>query len=220
MSTYPRVLIADDHRVVGEGIRRLLQPQFDIIGCVTDGAALVEAAEKHQPDVLVTDVSMPVLNGLDAIRALRKTGNRVNAIVLTMHADPMLAAAAISAGASGYVLKHSASDELILAIREVLAGRLYVTSLLPAEGTRALVEQHESPIEPLRTDLTRRQQEILQLVAEGLSIKQIASRLQISRRTVEAHKYQLMRALGVHNIAALVHHAIRRGLISVPTAEF
>jgi DNA-binding NarL/FixJ family response regulator len=211
----PRVIIADDHVLVGEGIRRLLQTDFDVVDCVRDGAALVESAERNHPDIVVTDLSMPGMDGLDAIRQLRKRGNQVSAIVLTMHADPALANAALSAGASGYVLKDAASDELILAIHEALAGRVFLT---PEVDTDTPVSpsfgQHRG--EGVKHRLTARQLQVLKLIAEGKSMKQIANELKISRRTVEAHKYQLMRTLDVHNVAQLVQHAISLRLISMP----
>ena len=216
MSSAPRVIIADDHALVGEGIRRLLQADFDVVDCVRDGAALVESAERHHPDVVVTDLSMPGVDGLDAIRQLRKRGNQASAIVLTMHADPALAVAAISAGASGYVLKDAASDELILAINEALAGRVFMT---PEVDSEVPVRRHidsPTPGDVVRNKLTARQLQVLTLIAEGKSMKQIAATLKISRRTVEAHKYQLMRTLEVHNVAQLIQNALRLRLISVP----
>jgi DNA-binding NarL/FixJ family response regulator len=217
MPKNPRVIIADDHALVAEGIRQVLQAEFDVLECVNDGAALVAAAERLHPDVVVTDVAMPKLSGLEAIRALRKHGNRASAIVVTMHADPFLTAAAISAGASGYVLKHAASDELILAIREVLAGRTYISPLCSDETS---VRPDESPpVFPEGPPLTGRQLQVLRLIAKGVSMKQIANLLNISRRTVEAHKYLLMRTLGAHSVVDLVGHAIRRGLISVYTTD-
>ena len=216
MSPAPRVIIADDHALVGEGIRRLLQADFDVVDCVRDGAALVESAERHHPDVVVTDLSMPGVDGLDAIRQLRKRGNPASAIVLTMHADPALAIAAISAGASGYVLKDAASDELILAINEALAGRVFMT---PEVDNEVPVRRHldsPTPGDVVRNKLTARQLQVLTLIAEGKSMKQIATTLKISRRTVEAHKYQLMRTLEVHNVAQLIQNALRLRLISVP----
>jgi DNA-binding NarL/FixJ family response regulator len=217
MASVPRVIIADDHSLVGEGIRRLLQADFDVVQCVTDGRALVDAVAALRPDLIVTDVAMPQLGGLSAIRTLRQQGSDVRAIVLTMHADPFLVAAAFSAGASGYVLKHAASEELILAINEALAGRIYVPSQFSAAVIAQLQEQYLQN-EPVQ--LTNRQQEVLALISQGASIKHIAARLNISRRTVEAHKYQLMRTLGVNNMAELVRHAIRRGIVAVDRTDF
>jgi DNA-binding NarL/FixJ family response regulator len=213
--TMPRVIIADDHLLVGEGIRRLLQSDFDVVDCVRDGAALVESAERNHPDVVVTDLSMPGVDGLDAIRQLRKRGNPASAIVLTMHADPELATAALSAGASGYVLKDAASDELILAINEALAGRVFLTPEVNGEVASRQPVLPPTRDETLRDKITPRQREVLKLIAEGKSMKQVAATLKISRRTVEAHKYQLMRSLEVHNVAQLIQYAIRLRLISV-----
>jgi DNA-binding NarL/FixJ family response regulator len=215
----PRVIIADDHVLVAEGVRRLLQNDFDVIDCVTDGLALIEAVERDEPDLIVTDVAMPKLGGLAAIRTLGQKGYHVRSIVLTMHADPLLAAVAFSAGASGFVLKHAASEELILAINATLAGGTYVTSQFSEAAATRLHEQVPTVHKPA-VQLTPRQQEVLELLLEGAPVKQIATRLKISRRTVEAHKYQLMRALGVRSIAELVQHAIRRGLLPVDTSEF
>jgi DNA-binding NarL/FixJ family response regulator len=211
----PRVIIADDHVLVGEGIRRLLQTDFDVVDCVRDGAALVESAERHQPDVVVTDLSMPGVDGIDAIRQLRKRGNQVSAIVLTMHANSGLAAAALNAGASGYVLKDAASDELILAINEALAGRVFLTPEVDTDAAMGSATVPASPEEILREKITPRQRQVLTLIAEGKSMKQIAMTLDISRRTVEAHKYQLMRSLEVHNVAQLIQRAIALRLITM-----
>jgi DNA-binding NarL/FixJ family response regulator len=219
MMPLPRVIIADDHVLVGEGIRRLLQSDFDVVDCVRDGAALVESAERYQPDVVVTDLSMPGVDGIDAIRQLRKLGNPVSAIVLTMHANTGLAAAALAAGASGYVLKDAASDELILAINEALAGRVFLT---PEVDNDAFVHPPLLPATPeevLREKITPRQRQVLKLIAEGKSMKHIAMALDISRRTVEAHKYQLMRSLEVHNVAQLIKRAISLRLISMPRSS-
>jgi DNA-binding NarL/FixJ family response regulator len=212
----PRVIIADDHVLVGEGIRRLLQSDFDVVDCVRDGAALVESAERYQPDVVVTDLSMPGVDGIDAIRQLRKLGNPVSAIVLTMHANTGLAAAALAAGASGYVLKDAASDELILAINEALAGRVFLTPEVNNDVAVHSPLLPATPEEVLREKITPRQRQVLKLIAEGKSMKHIAMALDISRRTVEAHKYQLMRSLEVHNVAQLIQRAISLRLISMP----
>lgn len=212
----PRVIIADDHVLVGEGIRRLLQADFDVVDCVRDGESLIASAEQHRPDVVVTDLSMPGVDGIDAIRQLRERGNPASAIVLTMHSDPALAKAALAAGASGFVLKEAASDQLILAIHEALAGRVFLTPTVEAEVVMPYYTDVPSPDAPVRPKLTARQDQVLKRIAEGKSMKQIAAELKISRRTVEAHKYQLMRALEVHNVAQLVQHALRLRLITLP----
>jgi len=211
-----RVLLADDHVVVAQGLKSLLEDNFEFVGIAADGEALLAAAERHRPDVVVTDITMPRLNGLDATVELRRRNLAERIVILTMHADPFLAAEAIRAGASAYVLKHSAGDELVQAIREVSAGRMYITPLIAKDLVAELISSADTGPAP-EAKLTPRQRQILQLTAEGRSMKQVASALHISRRTAESHKYQLMRTLGVHTTAELVQYAIRLGLISVPT---
>lgn len=203
--------------MVAEGLCRLLEDRFELVGHVTAGDALLREAVDKEPDVIITDITMPLLNGLDAIRLLRRRGLTAKAVVLTMHSDPFLAAEALRAGASAYVLKHAAGEELIRAIDEVLAGGVYVSLEL---GSRVLRDLASFPdASRLETRLTPRQRQILQLTAEGRSMKQIARLLGISRRTAESHKYQLMRTLGVGSTPQLVRHAIRLGLISVDDAH-
>lgn len=209
----PRLLLADDHAMVAEGLSRLLETNFELVGHVTAGDALLREAVEKQPEVIITDITMPLLNGLDAIRLLRRRGVTAKAVVLTMHSDPFLAAEALRAGASAYVLKHAAGEELIRAIREVLAGGVYVSLELGSRVLRDLASS--SGTQRSETRLTPRQRQVLQLTAEGRSMKQIARILGISRRTAESHKYQLMRTLGVGSTPQLVQHAIRFGLISV-----
>jgi DNA-binding NarL/FixJ family response regulator len=215
MSPGPRVVLADDHTLVAEGIRSLLDGVFEIVGAVADGEALLDVVATARPDVIVTDLTMPRMNGLDAIRELRRRGNGVGVVVLTMHADPFLAAEAIRAGASGYVLKHSAGEELVQAIREVNAGHMYITPLIARDLIKRLISKPAGADAEPETMLTPRQRQILQLTAEGRSMKQVAGMLNISRRTAESHKYQLMQTLGVHSTAELVQFAIRLGLIEV-----
>lgn len=212
-SDQTRVILADDHTVVAEGLQTLLERAFQLCGVVSDGEALVEAAERLRPDVIVTDITMPRLNGLDAIRQLRARGNNARAVVLTMHADAFLAAEAFRAGASGYVLKHSAGEELIRAIRMVHQGLLFIPPLM----ARDLMSELNNPGQrrSALVTLTPRQRQILQLSAEGHSLKHIATILKLSRRTVESHKYRLMRTLGVHSTAELIACAARLGLIAV-----
>jgi DNA-binding NarL/FixJ family response regulator len=207
--TRPRILMADDHRMVAEGLRSLLEPAYDLVEIVEDGRALVEAAVRLQPDVIVADITMPLLNGLDAVEQLRGLGCRARAIFLTMHKDPLYAARAMRAGASGFVLKHSASTELLTAIHESLAGRTYVTPAI-AE----LLERLPDPAPDSDVPLTRRQREVLQLFAEGHSAKEVAKLLHISVRTAEGHKAQIMDLLGASSTADLVQCAIRHGLIA------
>jgi DNA-binding NarL/FixJ family response regulator len=208
----PRILLADDHRMVAEGLKSLLCEEFELVGVVEDGRALVEAAKKLLPDVIVADITMPHLNGLDALRPLQRDNPRVKVVFLTMHRDVAYARRAMESGASGFVLKHSAPAELVVAIRAALAGKTYLTPTLAGEVLHAL-QQGEKPDETAK--LTPRQREILQLLAEGRSAKEIAAELGISTRTVEFHKYQLMESLDLHNGAELVHFAIKHGIVAI-----
>ena len=210
----PRVLLADDHLLVAEALRSLLAPEFDLVGVVEDGRALVEAAGKLRPDVIVADVTMPHLNGIDALIQLRQGGDRVPVVFLTMHRDVTFARRALDAGASGFVLKHSAPAELVTAIRAALSGKTYLTPQLAGEVLAAMKQGPERPADPVAS-LTPRQREVLQLIAEGCSTKETAARLAISARTVEFHKYQMMEALGLHTNAELVHFAIKHGLVEL-----
>ena len=209
----PRVLLADDHRIVAEGLRSLLEPEFELIGIVEDGRALLAAAEKLRPEVIVADISMPLLNGIDALRQLRKVNKDVKVIFLTMHADVSYASSAFEAGAQGYVLKHSAPSELNEAIRSALTGRTYVTPLLAGEIMRNSNEGGQDQRDEL-TRLTVRQREVLQLLAEGHSAREIASILNISSRTVEYHKYRMMEDLGMKTIAELIRYAVDKGIVT------
>jgi DNA-binding NarL/FixJ family response regulator len=207
-----RVLLAEDHTVVAEGLQSLLKDSFDLVGMVHDGRALIEAAEQLRPDVIVTDLSMPLLNGLDAVRQIRARGSHARVIVLTMHSDTHLAAEAFRAGVSGYLLKVSPAEELVRAIQEVAQGRSYVTTLLAKDLITLLIEAGAAPREG-GSPLTPRQREVLQLVAEGRTMKEVAGVLHISPRTAESHKYDIMQALGVQTTAELVQCAIRMGLV-------
>ena len=210
----PRVLLADDHRLVAEALKSLLAPEFDLVGVVEDGRALVEAAGTLRPDVIVADVTMPHLNGIDALIELRQRGDRVPVVFLTMHRDATFARRALDAGASGFVLKHSAPVELVTAIRAALEGRTYLTPQLAGEVLESMKQGPERGGGPTAA-LTPRQREVLQLLAEGRSAKEIASSLSISARTVEFHKYQLMETLGLHSNAELIHFAIKHGLVEL-----
>jgi DNA-binding NarL/FixJ family response regulator len=206
-----RVLLAEDHIVVAEGLRALLKDSFELVGTVHDGRALLEAVEKLSPDVIVTDISMPLLNGLDAVRQIRERGFSARIIVLTMHSDTQLAAEAFRAGISGYLLKISPAEELINAIREVFQGRSYVTSLLTKDLITLLMESAAPPRE--EGPLTARQREVLQLIAEGRTMKEVAALLHISPRTAESHKYGIMEALGAQTTAELIQCAVRMKLV-------
>jgi DNA-binding NarL/FixJ family response regulator len=210
----PRVLLADDHRLVAEALKTLLAPDYDLVGVVEDGRALVEAARKLKPDVIVADVSMPHLNGIDALVQLRKGGDRVPVVFLTMHRDVTFARRALDAGASGFVLKHSAPAELISAIRAALQGKTYLTPQIAGEVLGAMKQGPDKPGDPIHA-LTPRQREVLQLLAEGRSAKEVASSLGISARTVEFHKYQVMETLDLHTNAELTHFAIKEGLVEL-----
>ncbi len=207
-----RILLADDHRIVAEGLRGLLEPEFELVGIVDDGRALLTAAEKLRPDVIVADISMPLLNGIDSVRQIKKTHQDIKVVFLTMHPDVTYAASAFEAGASGYVLKHSAPAELITAIRSALSGKTYVTPLLAGELMQFYKEKPDNRDE--NTRLTPRQREVLQLLAEGRSAKEIATILNISPRTVEFHKYQIMDGLGLKTFADLFQYAIRHGMVA------
>jgi len=208
----PRVLLADDHKIVTEGLKGLLEPEFELVGTVEDGRALLAAANKLQPDVIVADISMPLLNGIDSVRQIKKVHGDIKIVFLTMHPDVTYAVSAFDAGASGYVLKHSAPTELVTAIRSVLNGKTFVTPLLAGEFMQ-LTKDRTSLREEL-TSLTPRQREILQLLAEGHSAKEIATVLNISSRTVEFHKYRIMKDLGIKSAAELVHYAVRHGIVT------
>jgi len=208
-----KVLLADDHRIVAEGLRGLLEPDFELVGIVEDGRAMLDAVEKLKPDVVVADVSMPLLNGIEAVRQLKKKNKNIAVVMLTMHLDVTYAASAFEAGASGYVLKHSAPSELITAINSALKGRTYITPLLAGE----LLQFHKQkpPGESgALAQLTSRQREVLQLLAEGRCVKEVASVLQISTRTVEFHKYSMMESLGLKSTAELVRFAVKHGLVT------
>jgi len=208
----PRVLLADDHKIVAEGLRSLLEPEFDLVGAVEDGRALITAVEELQPDVAVVDVSMPKLNGIEAVRQIKQKNKRIKIVFLTMHPDVTYAASAFEAGASGYVLKHSAPAELVMAIQEALEGRTYVTPRIAGELMQAYREGTARP--DGLAGITPRQREVLQLLAEGLSTKEIASTLGISTRTVEFHKYKMMVELGIKTAAELIRYAGKQGIVT------
>jgi DNA-binding NarL/FixJ family response regulator len=210
----PRVLLADDHCVVAEGLRSLLEPHFEVVGIVADGRELVSAAKTLDPDVIVLDVSMPSLNGIEAARQMRAANSRAKLVFLTMHREVTYAARALEAGASGFVLKHSAASELVTAIQEALKGLTYVTPQIAGDLLDSFRRGIPAGAEAL-SKLTPRQREVLQLVAEGRSAKEIAALLRISRRTAEFHKARLMETLGVQNTAELIQYAIRTGVSSV-----
>jgi DNA-binding NarL/FixJ family response regulator len=209
----PRVLLADDHRVVSEGLKHLLAEDFDLVGMVEDGRALVAAARKLNPDVIVADITMPHLNGIEAMAQLKKDNANVKVVFLTMHQNPSYARRALEAGAAGFVVKHSAPAELVMAIHAALKGQTFIT---PALASAVLLQRHGSHETSDSAELlTPRQREILQLLAEGRSAKEIAGTLSISSRTVEFHKYQMMEAHGLHSTAQLIQFAIKHGIVTI-----
>lgn len=203
-----RLLLADDHMLFAEGLQSLLHDEFELLGTVGNGKDLVEATLRLNPEVILVDISMPVLNGFDAVRRIKKDGNTAKVIFLTMHDDETLVAEAFRCGGSGYVLKQAAGEELVTAIKEVAQGNNYLTPLIT-----------NKPVEPLasgppKLSLTPRQREVLKLISDGMTMKEIAVELSISTRTAESHKYEMMEALGVETTAELIRYALRLGLIS------
>jgi DNA-binding NarL/FixJ family response regulator len=209
-----RVLLADDHDIVIEGLRLVLDhPDIQIVGAVNEGRALLHTAELLQPDIIVTDVTMPLLNGIEAAKQLRKSNPDVKIIFFTMHSDVSFAIEALAAGATGYVLKSSVGYDLIRAIREVAEGRSYVTESLREAVMQGLSSRSKTYRSPLDM-LTTRQREVLQLLAEGLQAKDIAFRLNVSRKTVEFHKYRIMGELGLRTTAEIIRYAARHGIVT------
>jgi DNA-binding NarL/FixJ family response regulator len=209
----PRLLLADDHTLLLEGIRLMLEPEFDLVGSVEDGRALLAAAKTLKPDVILLDISMPRLNGIDAARQLRKILPSARLIFLTMHAGADYVTEAFRAGAMGYILKRAAASELMIAIRTVLMGNHYVSPLVTRNALEVLISSSK-PGGKLSDRLTLRQREVLQLVAEGRSRKEISSILNISVKTVEFHKRILTRRLNLQNVADFTRYAIEHGIIT------
>ena len=210
----PRVLLADDHRMVSEGLTSLLPDEFELVGLVEDGRAMIEAAEELRPDVIVADITMPHLNGFEALARLRKSHPNIKVVFLTMHNSAAYARRALAAGASGFVVKHAAPEELVLAIHAALNGKTFITPSLIKEVVAEAENDARTEIEGAKP-LTPRQREILQLLAEGRSAKAIANDLAISARTVEFHKYQMMEMNGLHSSAELIHFAIKHGIATI-----
>jgi DNA-binding NarL/FixJ family response regulator len=205
----PRILMADDHLLLLEAFTALLEPDFDVVGRVTDGRRLLDEFARLQPDVVLLDIAMPLLNGLDAGRQLKAQRRSVKLIYLTMNPDPQLAGAALRLGASGYVLKSSAAEELRQAIQEALRGRSYLTPLIARDAISSLIEPRAEA-----RDLTARQREVLQLLAEGKSMKEVAAILDMTPRTVAFHKYRMMELLHLKTSAELVTFAVRQGMVA------
>jgi DNA-binding NarL/FixJ family response regulator len=213
----PRILLAEDHVLVSEGLIKLLELDFTLVGSVTDGHALVQAVKEHAPDIAVIDISLPLLNGLEAARQIKKCEPRTKIIFLTMHAEEHFVTEAFQAGGSGYILKQSATTELLFAIKEVHQGRTYVSpsiagGLVSRALNRSSIPTTHQEVDPFK--LTKRQVEILQLVAEGKSNKDIALILNLAVKTVEFHKTRIMQELGLQTTSELTKYALSHGIIS------
>ena len=202
-----RLLIADDHVMFAQGLESLLRDEFELLGTAGNGEELVEATLRSNPDVILVDISMPLLNGFDAVRRIRDSGSDAKIIFLTMHDDATFLSEAFRCGASGYILKQAAGEELVNAIKEVAQGHNYVSPLATDRPPEPL------KLYPQKTAITPRQREVLQLISRGLTMKEIASELNISTRTAESHKYEMMQTLGVETTAELIKFSLRLGLI-------
>jgi len=207
----PAILLADDHTLVVEAFKRLLEPEFDVIGTVSDGRALVATVPESKPDVIILDIGMPELNGMQAGAEIKRVSPRTKLIVLTMNEDPEIAQEALRHWASGYLLKKSAGSELITAIREVLRGRSYVT---PKMARRLQDEFVRDPRPDRKRVLTARQREVLKLLAEGWTMKEVAEELHVTPRTIAFHKYRIMEEFGLKTNSDVVKFAIREKVIA------
>ena len=207
------ILIADDHNLMAELCKRLLETEFDVVGTVYDGRALVRAAQGLKPQVIVVDIGMPLLNGLDAGEQIKRLLPAVKLVFLTMSTETELAAEAFRRGASAYLVKTCATDELVVAVRNVLRGLSYISPSITRHKVDFLI-RHGKPLVRERRRLTERQREVLQLLAEGRSMKEVAAVLELSARTVAFHKYRIMEALGLKNTAELVQYAVRQHILA------
>jgi DNA-binding NarL/FixJ family response regulator len=208
-----RVILADDHKILVEAFRKLLEPHFEVVAAVSDGRALLDVAATLKPDVILLDIGMPLLNGLEAARQLKTRLPAVKLIFLTMHEDPDLAIEAMRAGASGFLLKTSASAELLHAIHEALKGRTYVTPHISKGMEKSFIRDPRGRQRP--KSLTPRQCEVVQLLAEGKSMKEIADVLHVTPRTVAFHKYRTMEELALKSTAELIQFAIKNHIVVV-----
>jgi DNA-binding NarL/FixJ family response regulator len=213
MASRPRILIADDHTLVAELCKKLLETEFDVVGMVSDGRALLLAAGNLRPDVIVVDVAMPVLNGLDAGRQVKEMLPAVELVYLTMNTDVEVAAEAFRRGAHGYLLKTCAAVEMVTAVREVLRGKSYLSSALPRDTVNFLRRQDKELVHE-KDRLTDRQRAVLQLLAEGKVMKEVGDILHMSTRTVAYHKYRMMEVLGAKNTAELVRYAVKNYIVA------
>jgi DNA-binding NarL/FixJ family response regulator len=209
-----RILLADDHVLVAEGLRTMLTPVYDVVGTVSDGRSLLDAAGTLKPDLILVDIGMPQLNGIDATKVLKRLLPNVKVIVLTQNEDSLLVAEAFRAGASGYLLKYAAPKELLQAIDEVLKGASYLSPRITSGAVAAMLQSSTAKLEETR-ELTPRQREVIQLFAEGRSMKEIADILAISLRTVAAHKYRIMEVLEIKTNAELYRYAVKHNIIAV-----
>jgi|HubBroStandDraft_6_1064221.scaffolds.fasta_scaffold46232_6 DNA-binding NarL/FixJ family response regulator len=212
-NTRPRIIIADDHVFMADACKKLLEPDYDVVATVGDGRALVRIAATLKPQVIIIDIGMPLLNGLDAGLQIKQILGSVKLVFLTMNTDPALAAEAFRCGASGYVLKTCAASELTIAVREVLNGRSYLTPAIARETVEVLSRRDKEFIDEEQR-LTERQREVLQLLTEGKSMKQVAHTLHITANTVAFHKYRIKEILNVKSDAELVQYAIRNHIIA------
>ena len=209
----PRILIADDHTLIADLCKRLLEAEFEVVGTVGDGRALIRAAAILKPDVIVVDITMPVLNGIDAACQVKQELRAVKVIYLTMNPDPEIAAEAFRRGGSGYLLKTCAASEMVIAVRAVLQGRSYMSAALSRDDVAYLRRQPKKLVEE-GDKLTERQREVLQLLAEGKVMKEVGAILNMTTRTVAFHKYRIMEALCVKSNAELVRYAVRNHIVA------
>ena len=212
----PRILLADDHTLVAEGLRKLLESEFEIVGVAPDGRALLAVALRERPDVIILDIGMPLLNGIDAGRELKRLVPRTKLIVLTMNEDPDIAREALRQWASAYLVKTSAGSELIRAVREVLKGKSYATPQLAQKLMDVFVRD---PRLGRTKELTPRQRDVLHLLAEGHTMKEMAALLHLTPRTVAFHKYRIMDEFGLKTNSDLVRFAIRQHIVSLPAIK-
>ncbi len=205
-----RVFLADDHALIRQGLKTLLERQgFQVVGEASDGQETLRLAERTQPDVAIVDISMPFMNGLDAARELKKSVPNIRTIILTQHEEDQYVTEALRAGAKGFVLKRQVADDFVHAIREVCRGSVYVSPCIPRTAVEAYLSKRYTSTDPL----SGRERQVLQLVGEGMTTRDIASQLGISVKTAESHRTRLMKKLDIHETASLVRYAIRRGLI-------
>ncbi|HYZ84579.1 MAG TPA: response regulator transcription factor [Bryobacteraceae bacterium] len=212
---YPRkrVMLADDHQLLLEGLSAVLEREYDLVGSATDGRTLVELAERCRPDFVLVDISMPVMNGIEALKRIHATMPDTRVVVVTQHEDRQYMRAAFAAGASGYVLKQSAASELLQALRAVCQGTFYVSPQLLQKKETTELDLRQNPVQLFGAQLTSRQREVVQLVAEGNSAKQIAHILNISTKTVEFHKATIMQQLGFRSTADMIRYAVETGIV-------